>query len=275
MKMLARMFVLTCAVFMFIFPCGETAWAQENPSHSHDDTILELSHPLIAESPLPETKVRLDYFFSNDPGKADEAGTGRHTLRFEAEYAFTPWLSLDVAAPYTFLKPDEGKNTDRLDNVKVGLKYANYAFAQRGLLLGGGIDLGLPTGNEEAGIGSDHVVKIEPFVDFGYKRERLEIVGFTFFGLPINEEDAADLKLGWNLSVLYHMAPRIQTLLEFNGEHVFGGEEAGVDVVNATPGIKIEPFADPRIQVGVGVSLPMTSDKQFHARSVFSVFYFF
>ena len=247
MKMLARMFVLTCAIFMFVCPCGETVWAQEHPSHSHDDTILELSHPLIAGSPITETKVRLDYVFSNEPGKADEAGAGRHTLRFGAEYAFTPWLSLELAAPYTFLKPDEGKNTDRLDNVKVSLHYANYAFAQHGLLLGGGIELGLPTGNEDKGIGSNHVVEIAPFVDFGYKRDRLEIVGFTFFGLPFNDENVADLELDWNLSALYHMAPRIQALLEFNGEHVFGGEESGVDVINATPGIKIEPFADPRI----------------------------
>lgn len=238
---------------------------------------LHFSHPLISESPSPDTKVRFDYFFANEPGEEDEAGANRHTLRFEGEYAFAPWLSLEVNVPYTFLDPDEEEGTDRLDNVEVGIKYANFTFAEHGLLLGGGIEFGLPTGNEEKGIGSDHVLEVEPFVDFGYQRDRWEIVGFTSFGLPVNEndEDEADLELGWNLSVLFHLTPQIETLLEFDGQHVFGGEEDGVDVVNVTPGFKVQPFDDPNFQVGVGVSLPLTDDKEFHARLILSVFYHF
>lgn len=221
--------------------------------------------------------MRFDYFFASEPGEEGEAGADRHTLRLEAEYAFVPWLSLEVDAPYTFLDPDEGVSTDRLDTVEVGIKYANFTFAEHGLLLGGGIEFGLPTGNEEMGIGSDHVLEIEPFVDFGYKRDRWEIVGFTSFGLPVNEndEDEADLELGWNLSVLYHLKPQLMTLLEFDGEHVFGGEEDGVDIINVTPGVKIQPFDDSSFQVGLGVSLPLTDDKEFHAKAILALFYHF
>ncbi len=269
--------VVTFATFVHLFVSGGMARAQEHASHSHTAADLHFSHPLVAESPSPDTKLRLDYFFANEPGEEGEAGAERHTLQLEGEYSFTPWLSVEVNVPYTFLDPDEGQGTNRLDNMEVGLKYANFAFAERGLLLGGGIEFGLPTGNEEKGIGSEHVLEVEPFVDFGYKRDRWEIVGFTSFGLPLNEneEDEADLELGWNLSVLYHLTPRIMTLMELDGEHVFGGEEDGVDVVNLTPGIKVQPFGDPNFQAGVGVSLPLTNDKEFHEKLILSIFYHF
>lgn len=105
---------------------------------------------------------------------------------------------------------------DRLDNIEIGLKYANFVFYEYNLLLGGGIEFGLPTGNEEKNVGSNHVLEVEPFLDFAYKRERLEIVGFMSFGLPQTEngEDLADLELGWNLSTLYHVSSKVQVILK-------------------------------------------------------------
>lgn len=50
--------------------------------------------------------MRLDYFFANETGEEGEPGAKRHTTRFEAEYAFTPLLSLELDVPYTFLNPD-------------------------------------------------------------------------------------------------------------------------------------------------------------------------
>ena len=260
--------------FVTLLACANTALAYEHSSHNHGSN-LHFSHPLVAESPSPDTKLRFDYYFANEPGEEGETGADRHTLRLEGEYAFMPSFSVEIDVPYTFLEPDEGQSTDRLDNIEVGLKYANFAFSEYELLLGGGIEFGLPTGNEEKNIGSDNVLEVEPFLDFGYKRDRLEIVGFTSFGFPQNGEDEADLELGWNLSVLYQMTPRLQVLLESDGEHVYGGEEDGVDIVNVTPGIKVQPLDDPNLQIGVGVSLPLTDEKAFHVRLILSVFYHF
>lgn len=247
-----------------------TAVAHEQTSNSHDGK-LHFSHPLVAESPSPDTKIRFDYFFANEPGAE------RHTTRLEGEYVFTPSLAIEVDVPYTFLNPDERQSANRLDNAEIGLKYANFTFSEHGLLLGGGINFGLPTGNEEKNIGSDHILAVEPFLDFGYRHDRLEIVGFTSFGLRKNDngEDEADLELGWNLSALYPVSPKLQVLVEFDGEHVSGGEEDGVNIVNVTPGIKIHPRNNPNLQVGLGVSLPFTDDKEFHAKSILSVFYHF
>jgi len=263
--------VLLRLVLMLPVPFA-AASAHEKESGGHHGGALHFSHPLITESPSPDTKVRSDYFFANEP----EAH--RQTLRFEGEYAFSPSLSVELDAPYTFLDPDMGSSRDHTNNAELALKYANFQFANRGLLLGGGVELGLPTGSDARGIGSSHVGEVAPFVDFGYERGRWQYVGFVTFGKPVNTRNAneeAELDLEWNLAALYHASSRLQALVELNAEHVSGGEEAGTDIVNVTPGIKFRPTDDPRLLVGLGISLPLTNDREFDALTLVSVFYHF
>jgi len=251
---------------------ASSAWGHEGEQERK--APLHFSHPLIAESPTPDTKVRFDYFFEDRAG--EKSGTA-HGARFEGEYAFNQSFSVELDVPFMATNPEEGLSEDRLGNVSAAIKYANFAFADSGIVLGGGLEVVLPTGNEEKGIGSDHVFEIEPSLDFGYKHDQLEVIAFTHFGFPVNEnaEDEADWEFAWNLSVLYHLTDRVSGIIEFNGEHVFGGEEDGFSPVYVTPGAKFAPFANPNFQLGAGVSLPLTQDKEFHAMPIVSVFYHF
>lgn len=240
-------------------------------AHSHRAPI-HFSHPLIAESPSPDNKIRGDYVFR------DEDDGERHTARFEGEYAFRPWLSMEVDLPVTIRRPDDGSNEANLDNIEVGLKYANFAFARHGVLVGGGLELGLPTGDDAKGIGSNNEIEIEPFLDAGFKRGRFEVVGFLAFGVPVNqdeaEEDAVDLELGYNLAAQYDLSARFTALLELDGETIAVGDEDET-VVNITPGLKFRPTGDPDLQLGAGVSFPVTDDEAFDVRAIASLFYHF
>jgi len=255
---------------------GREAVASQEGEGAEARERLEFSHPLVANTPLPENYVRFTYDYLNEPRHHDEPGADRHTLAVNLEYALLRSFSLELQVPYTFLNPDEGGSTSRLDNLELIGKYASYAFAEHGLLLGGGLVLNLPTGNEDKGIGSSHVVVIEPFLDFGYRANRFELIGFTNFGFPVNEghEDEADLELSWNLSFLYRITDRFQYLLEFEGEHDFGGENDGFNVVNISPGIKYQVLKN-RLSLGASVRLPLTQDKEFYVSPRFSVFYHF
>ena len=65
-------------------------FAQGQETATHD---LHFSHPLVAESVSPDTKLRFDYLFR------DEEGAGnRHTARVEGEYAFSPSVVLRLRA---------------------------------------------------------------------------------------------------------------------------------------------------------------------------------
>ncbi len=266
---------------------GASALAHEN----HDaggEGLLHFSHPLFTESPSPDTKLRVDWFFARLVGeKAGEEDMPEpatlpadvHSFRLEGEYAFTPSLSLEVDVPVSVRDPvGVIGSASSLDTVDIALKYANFHFAEHGLLLGGGIEFGLPTGSDAKGIGSDHIIDIEPFLDFGFQRGALEIVGFLSAGLPVNdrpEDGAADAELGVDLSALYHASSRFALLIELNGEHVYGGEEAGLDVWNLAPGFKIRPWRDLALAFGFGVQIPLGGRKEQKIRTLLSVFYHF
>ena len=157
------------------------------------------------------------------------------------------------------------------------MKLASSAFSAEGLLLGGGIELGLPTGDSSEEIGSSHILEVEPFLDFGLKRGNLEVTGLLSAGIPRNEngDNEADVEVGWNASLLYHFNTRVELLLEFNGERVFGGAERGHSTAVIAPGLKLTPTRDQNLTIGMGVGLPISDDKDFHALALFSVFYHF
>ncbi len=242
-------------------------------AQAHDE--LHFSHPLIAESPSPDTKVRLNYLFLD----VDEGGekSNEHEISFEGEYAFSPSFSIEVGVPYAIVDPNDAASMDHLGNIDVGFKFANFAFSDHGVLLGYGIEFILPTGNEESGIGNDHLVEIEPFFNIGYKRDALEVVAFTSFGVPINQDQGEEVEteMGYNLSFLYHVSARVSGLLEFDGGTVLSGEEDGHTVINITPGVKVKPTDNDNFELGAGVSFPLTANREFDVRAIFSAFYHF
>lgn len=258
------------------FVYGHEAGDAGNSSAGHSpEGALHFSHPLIAESPSPDTKVRFDYFFRDVDHEGEKAR--EHTMRLEGEYAFDPAFSVEIDVPYELRHPDEGSNATHSGTVEVGLKFANFAFAEQGLLLGYGIELGLPTGDDEKEIGSDHLFEFEPYFDFGLRRGDVEVVGFVSFGVPTNQADGEEVEteLGYNLSALYHVTSRLAGLVELDGESALSGEEDGTSVVNITPGVKFRPFADSNLQVGVGVSFPVSGEREFDVQTILSLFYHF
>ena len=66
--------------------------------------------------------------------------------------------------------------------------------------------MGLPTGDDAEGIGSNNEVEFDPYLNIGYKWRRLEITAWSAFGIPTNqdEEEEVETELAPNLSLLYH-----------------------------------------------------------------------
>jgi len=265
------------ALFIISVIAIRPTYAMAHEQSTLENEELHFEHPLVTESPSPDTKLRFDYIYRNKPGEDAEPKSKETTLRVEGEYAFNRSLSIEVDVPYTWRDPAGEPSTRNLDNVNVGLKYANYAFEDKGLLLGGGIEAGLPTGDTRKGIGSNHVFEVAPFLDFGYERGQVQFVGFAEFAFPTNKngEDVANFEFGWNLALVYSGFGNVMPVVELDGESVNGGEEDGTNVVNLTPGVKYQWPGVEALQIGAGVSVPVTNDKEFHASPIVSVFYHF
>jgi hypothetical protein len=229
-------------------------------AHAHAHPGVDLTHPIVTESPLPETHLRVDYNFGH-------AGSGQaHALTAAAEYAFTPNLSLEAVLPYVVLDPDDDAGArGGIGDVAVAVKLATYALVERHVVPAIGIEAIIPTGDEERGIGSDHVLELEPFVRVGYWAGPFEFIGALAVGIPLNqsadEADEEEFALAYNLSSVLHLADDVQALIELHGESIFG--DADETEFQVSPGVTFQPFPDKSITIGVGASLPLTSQSEF------------
>ncbi|HEX6627357.1 MAG TPA: hypothetical protein VF105_05355 [Gemmatimonadaceae bacterium] len=246
---------------------------QEHHDEDHDHDHLHFSHPLVTESPSPDTKVRLDYIFgwiNTDPEVRETV------LRVEGEYAFTHSVSLAIVAPFTFRTAPTTDRANGLGNVEVSLKLASLRYGEHGILVGGGLSAGLPTGSDAKGIGSSHVVELEPFIDVGYKKDRLELVGFARVVSTVNRRagEEAERNLGADFSALYSLSTRLETLLEFTAEKPLIGDDRRFSDTFIVPGVKLYPFKNRQVMFGTSVELGLGSASDARAVLV-SAFYHF
>lgn len=143
--------------------------------------------------------------------------------------------------------------------------------------MGGGLEIGLPSGDEEKGIGSDHEMEIAPFLTGGYKNGRFQVIAATELGFPVNENsgNAANHEISWNLALGWSATDDLNLLLEADGEKVNGGEEDGHSGANLTPGLSWTPPGHKNLMAGAGVSFPVAEDKEFYVQPMVSIFYHF
>lgn len=254
---------------VFYFPVSASGQEEHlDDGHSHG---LHFAHPLFGESITPDTKLRFD------SGREWEAEGTTSELELEAEYAFHPAFSIEFGAPYSFIRPDLEPNESGFGNLELVLKFANFAFEDKRLLLGYGLGVGMPTGNDATGIGSGHIWEIEPFLGIGFITGNWELVNRTRFGIPLNREPGEEIEteLHYDFSALYHFTPRVQGLLELNGLVAMSGPEAAEGIVALSPGIKVAPFAGkPFFFVGLGGSFPL-GEEELDARLKLAFFYHF
>ncbi len=224
--------------------------------HEHDDhhAHLHFSHPLVTESPSPDTKIRFDYaaVWSNDVPEIRD-----YLVRVEGEYAFTNSVSVALTAPYEFRTEPAADRANGLGNLELSLKFASLRYGERGALLGGGFSAELPTGSDEKQIGSSHLFELEPFLDVGYKREQLEIVGFARLSSTVNRRPGEDSErsLAFDFSTLYRLHPRLEALMELTTERALVGSESGIPQTFLAPGVKVYPFANPQLMFGASLQL--------------------
>lgn len=245
---------LRCSILiaaLFLAPFAAMRGQEHDDDHEHGH--LHFSHPLVTESPSPDTKLRFDYLGSRS---RDPVGLDENIFRFEGEYAFTHNISLAIVAPFISRIAPATERASALGNVELSLKAASLAFGERGLLLGGGLSAELPTGSDAKGIGSSHLVELEPFVDAGYKRDELELVAFMTLSSTFRRRtgEEAEHNLAMDFSALYAVQPRIEALIEITTERALIGEESGSQETFVAPGLKVYPFTNRRLMFGASVA---------------------
>ncbi|HEY3113269.1 MAG TPA: hypothetical protein VGJ62_06250 [Gemmatimonadaceae bacterium] len=233
-------------------PCAVLRGQEHDDDHEH--AHLHFSHPLVTESPSPDTKIRLDYIAART---SDATGVHENTVHLEGEYSFTHSVSLAIVTPFIWRTAPPLKRASGLGNIEVSLKAASLAFGEHGFLFGGGLSAGLPTGSDAKGFGSDHLVELEPFLDAGYKRNALELVGLTTLSSTFRRRagEEAERNVTFDFSALYKIQSRLEGLLEVSTAHGLVGPESGSQQTFIAPGLKVYPFANREFMFGASLEL--------------------
>jgi hypothetical protein len=246
---------LRCSLFAFAFLItANRVEAQHDDDHDHDHDHLHFSHPMVTESPSPDTKIRLDYvrlwITGSDAVTVNEG-------RAEAEYGFTPSISLALVAPFLWVTDPAGDRISGLGNIELSLKAAKVVSEKNNVLVGGGLSAGLPTGNDAKGIGSSHLIELEPFVDAAYKLNPLEFVGFARVSSIFRRRagDDNERELAFDFSSLYRVNPVVEVLLEATTSRSLVGPQQGIPLTYVAPGVKVYPFTNKQIMLGASVLL--------------------
>lgn len=264
-----------------------TADAQEH-AHSHDDSHgIHFTHPMFAESVSPDTKLRLDY-----GNRGREAEDARSELEVEGEFAFTRFFSIEAGVHFD---PEAGE----LGETHLVAKLANYALEESGILLGYGMEFGLPTGSEHGhgGVheheeaphdeepGEPHVhteagediYHITPFLNAGWMAGDWELVGWSLFEIPTNQEvqENVGTALRFNGSLLFHASERISALVEGFGRTGLSGAGSDRTVVSVGPGLRAQILPQRPLVLGTALAFPVTDHRDFDTRLLVSAFWHF
>jgi hypothetical protein len=248
----ARSRCLILIAALFFVPSHRIDAQEHEEDHDHDH--LHFSHPLVTESPSPDTKFRLDYIVART---SDPVGVHENTFRLEGEYAFTHSVSLAIVTPFISRTAPAAERASGLGNIELSLKAASLAFGEHGVLLGGGLSAALPTGSDAKRIGSAHIVELEPFVDAGYKRDALELVGFAILSSTLHRlpGEEAERNLIFNFSTLYKIRSRLEGMIEITTARALIGPSSGSQQTFIAPGLKAYPFTNRNLMFGASVEL--------------------
>lgn len=133
----------------------------------------------------------------------------------------------------------------------------------------GGAGVGGTLGSEEW--------EVAPFLNVGWKSGPVELVGWGVFGIPFNQAEQSEVatELSWNFSGLYHVSSRVQALVELDGSGGISGPTVGEDVVNVSPGVRVQILPDTPLVLGSSVGVPLSNEEPFDVRWKTSVFWHF
>jgi hypothetical protein len=245
--------------------------AQHEDDHDHEH--LHFSHPIVTESPSPDTKLRLDYI---DTRASDQSDLREQVVRLEGEYAFNHSVSLAVVTPFVWRTAPRSDRASALGSIELSLKAASLMFDEHGVLLGGGLSAALPTGSDSKRIGTSHLIELAPFLDIGYKKQAFELVGFARASSSFRRRAGEDVErnLALDFSGLYRILPQLEGLLELTYNRDLVGPASGQPRTFIAPGVKVYPFTNRQIMFGASVEIGTGNVRHTHVM-LLSGFYHF
>jgi hypothetical protein len=228
----------------------------EGPGNHHDH--LHFSHPLVTESPSPDSKLRLD-FLRTSLREVDQPAA--NVMKLEVEHAFSRALSLSATASDAWMAATRNASQSRATSLELAVKGANFSLSDLGILLGGGLAFDIPLTQTLPAAAEKDKVEAEPFVDFAVKRDELEFVTLASYATSVARSGEREKRFQVMGSLLQHVSPRLEVLGEAAILRPLSGDGDRSFQVRLAPGVKAWPTADKDLALGVSVPIAVSGQK--------------
>ena len=240
---------------------------------------LSFPRPLITGKAIPEQEVILSgkytRNFSNlSPGGQDLPGTSQYSLTFDGsiEYRINGRTEVEVEAPLEVINNNPGYSTAGLGDMAVSLKYVLFFSVEHLTIVSAGLELGLPTGRSNKGLGSGELTW-EPYLRAGWRWDDLILQGDMSMEMP-QQSANTDSVLLYDLALGYEYEPdprlEIVPMVELNTEMALNGDDGGRTLAAVLPQLRIKWLT---WSAGAGVQFPFTHLKNYDIQTLFDVTY--
>jgi hypothetical protein len=240
---------------------------------------LSFPRPLITGKAIPEQEVILSgkytRNFSNlSPGGQDLPGTSQYSLTFDGsiEYRINGRTEVEVEAPLEVINNNPGYSTAGLGDMAVSLKYVLFFSVEHLTIVSAGLELGLPTGRSNKGLGSGELTW-EPYLRAGWRWDDVILQGDMSLELP-QQSANTDSVLLYDLALGYEYEPdprlEIVPMVELNTEMPVNGDDGGRAISALLPELRIKWLT---WSAGAGVQVPFTHLKNYDIQTLFDVTY--
>ena len=227
------------------------------------------------EAPLVERNVRFDYSFANH---LHEPPADESQFFTELSYAFTEKFGVIVSAPYLIRDNFDASEESGFGDLGAGVRYVAIGSQQGALFKAAvGFNVLAPTGDEVRDLGEGQA-ELEPEL---LTQALLTDEAFAQFqlGVGIPTESGGTTELGYNTGLGYvfkdfsdlPLFSYPTVMAEANCFTGVGGAEAGVTVVDLTPGLRWS--VGEKTFAGFGVSVPVTGPRELETLFIFSLIY--
>jgi hypothetical protein len=238
---------------------------------------LNFPRPLVTGKAYPEQELILGGQYTRNVNNVNPGGVKELTFEGSIEYRIGGRTELELDVPYTVINPDPGnlepsQSTAGLGDMAVAFKYVLFFNVEYLTIVTAGLELGLPTGRSNKGLGSGELTW-EPNIRAGWRWRELTLQGDMWFEVP-QQTANTNAALLYDLALGYTVEPdprlEITPMVEVNTEMPLNGDDGGRTLSALLPQMRIEWLA---WSIAAGVQFPFTHLKNDDIQVLFDVTY--
>lgn len=233
---------------------------------------LNFPRPLITGKAMPEQEVILGGQFTRNVRNLSPGSEQSMAFAGSIEYRIDGRTEVELEVPVEAINQDPGSSTAGLGDVAISLKRVIFFSVQHLTIVTAGLELGLPTGRSNQGLGSGELTW-EPNLRAGWRWDDLIIQGHISLELPQQTANTSSAFL-YNIAFGYEFEPdprlEIVPMVELNSETPLNGPDGGRTLSAVLPELRLKWLT---WSAGAGVQVPFTHLKDFDIRALFDITY--